>query len=45
MRKNAAADIISYGKHNEFREPQNYECQACAFVAGVVLKGKIANVE
>lgn len=42
---NAVVDIVSYYKRNEFRDPQNYECHAGAFVAGVALKGKIANVE
>jgi hypothetical protein len=37
--------IISYYKRNEFRDPQNYECRAGTFVAGVALKGKIAHVE
>ncbi len=42
---NAVVDIVSYYKRNEFSDPQNYECHAGAFVAGVALKGKIANVE
>lgn len=42
---NSVVDIVSYYKRNEFRDPQNYECHAGAFVAGVALKGKIANVE
>ncbi|MEX6501392.1 excinuclease [Pseudomonas zhanjiangensis] len=42
---NAVVDIVSYYKRNEYRDPQNYECHAGAFVAGVALKGKIANVK
>jgi len=42
---NAVVDIVSFYKRNEFRDPQNYECHAGAFIAGVALKGKIANVE
>ncbi len=42
---NAVVDIVSYYKRNEFSHPQNYECHAGAFVAGVALKGKIANVK
>ncbi|AYC34598.1 excinuclease [Pseudomonas cavernae] len=42
---NAVVDIVSYYKRNEFRDPQKYECHAGAFVAGVALKGKLANVQ
>ncbi|MDA7084867.1 excinuclease [Pseudomonas sp. SA3-5] len=42
---NAVVDIVSYYKRNEFRDPQNYECHAGTFIAGVALKGNIANVQ
>ncbi|CAD5106486.1 excinuclease [Zestomonas carbonaria] len=42
---NAVVDIVSYYKRNEFKDPQKYECHAGAVIAGVALKGKIANVK
>lgn len=42
---NAVVDISSFYKRNEKRDSQKYECHAGAFVAGVALKGTLANVK
>jgi len=41
---NAVVDIVSFYKRNEYRDAQNYECHAGGVLAGVALKGTIANI-
>ncbi len=42
---NAVVEIASNYKNIEFKDSQNYECHAGAIMAGVALKGKLANVQ
>lgn len=42
---NAVVDIASNYKRKEYKDASKYECHAGAFVAGVALKGAIANVK
>ncbi|EQM67340.1 excinuclease [Pseudomonas tohonis] len=42
---NAVVDIASNYKRKEYKDVAKYECHAGAFVAGVALKGAIANVK
>jgi len=41
---NAVVDIVSFYRRNEYRDAQNYECHAGGILAGVALKGTIANI-
>jgi uncharacterized protein YbjQ (UPF0145 family) len=41
---NAVIDIVSYYKKNAFASATEYECHDGAFVTGVALKGRYANV-
>jgi uncharacterized protein YbjQ (UPF0145 family) len=42
---NAVVDIASNYKHVEYKDSQKYECHAGALMAGVALKGNLANVK
>lgn len=42
---NAVVDIASNYKHVEYKDSQKYECHAGAVMAGVALKGSLANVK
>ncbi|MHA3736210.1 excinuclease [Pseudomonas sp. Eth.TT006] len=42
---NAVTNIVSFYKSNERKDSQNYECHAGAIMAGVALKGDLANVQ
>lgn len=42
---NAVVDIASNYKHVEYKDSQKYECHAGAIMAGVALKGSLANVK
>ncbi len=41
---NAVVNIASNYKHVEYKDSQKYECHAGAIMAGVALKGDLANV-
>jgi len=41
---NAVVDIVSFYKRNEYRDVQHYQCHAGGVLAGVALKGTIANI-
>lgn len=41
---NSVTNIVSYYKRNERRDAAQFECHAGAVVAGVALKGDLANV-
>lgn len=41
---NAVTNIVSFYKRNEHRDAVQYECHAGAVIAGVALKGDLANV-
>ena len=40
----AVVDIVSYYKKHPFSSPDQYECHAGAFVAGVALKGTVVKL-
>ncbi|WP_251880805.1 excinuclease [Achromobacter sp. Marseille-Q4954] len=42
---NAVTNIISYYRKNEYSSKTDYECHAGAMVAGVALRGDLANVK
>ncbi|AKN25561.1 hypothetical protein [Stutzerimonas stutzeri] len=42
---NAVVNIASNYKHVEYKDSQKYECHAGAIMAGVALKGDLANVK
>lgn len=42
---NAVVDIASNYKNKEYKDSAKYECHAGALMAGVALKGKVANVK
>jgi uncharacterized protein YbjQ (UPF0145 family) len=42
---NAVVDIASNYKNVEYKDSQKYECHAGAIMAGVALKGNLANVK
>ncbi|HUE91976.1 excinuclease [Pseudomonas sp.] len=42
---NAVVDIASNYKHVEYKDSQKYECHAGAIMAGVALKGNLANAK
>lgn len=42
---NAVVDIASNYKHVEYKDSQKYECHAGNVMAGVALKGSLANVK
>lgn len=42
---NAVVDIASNYKSKEYKDSAKYECHAGALMAGVALKGKVANVK
>lgn len=42
---NAVTNIASNYKHNERRDPVNFECHAGAVMAGVALKGDLSRVD
>jgi len=41
---NAVVDIVSFYKRREYKSTENYECHAGVTLAGVALKGTIANI-
>lgn len=42
---NAVVNIASNYKNKEYKDPAKYECHAGALMAGVALKGQLANVQ
>lgn len=42
---NAVMDIVSFYKRAPYSNAQKYECHAGTFVAGVALKGQLANIK
>lgn len=42
---NAVVNVASNYKNKEYKDPAKYECHAGALMAGVALKGQLANVQ